>query len=142
DGSEAPSIAPDQQPPLALALAPIALPVALIALNTGVQAAAGPQPPPGAWAAAAGARGVLGHPGFALLLSAVIAVATFWRCRRPPRGKIPHEIQDALTSAGVIILITSAGGAFGAMLREAQLAAATAPRGDSASSCWRLPCRD
>jgi GntP family gluconate:H+ symporter len=127
DGSDPPSITAAEQPHLLLALAPILLPVALISMQTGLKAwieeltLAG-QEPSSATRIAAEVFSVIGNANFALLLSAVIALFTFWHYRRPVRGVIPHEIADALSTAGVIILITSAGGAFGAMLQAAQLA--------------------
>jgi GntP family gluconate:H+ symporter len=56
-----------------------------------------------------------------LLGSAGIALLTLWKYRRPDSEPIPRVVEQGLMSAGVIILITSAGGAFGAMLREAGL---------------------
>ncbi|MCG8583876.1 MAG: GntP family permease [Pirellulales bacterium] len=64
---------------------------------------------------------LIGNPNFALLLSAAIAVLTYYRQRRPTREQMSAAIEHALMSGGVIILITSAGGAFGGMLKEAQL---------------------
>jgi GntP family gluconate:H+ symporter len=64
---------------------------------------------------------VLGNPNLALLLSAAIALTTLWTRRRTLREPIPQVIEKGLMSAGVIILITAAGGAFGAMLRQAGL---------------------
>ena len=62
-----------------------------------------------------------GNPNFALLLSAVIATMLFVRMRKPSKTEFSETIEHALMSAGLIILITSAGGAFGAMLKEAQI---------------------
>lgn len=64
---------------------------------------------------------VLGHPSFALLLSTGIALLTLWRRRRAVAVSVAELVEAALMSAGVIILITAAGGAFGAMLRDAGL---------------------
>jgi GntP family gluconate:H+ symporter len=132
-------------PGVLLSLLPIVLPIALIAGDAVARAIAhadiiagdaatrtlrGPDltaaillAAEGGSASAAAARwtGVLGNPNFALLGSAVIALLTLWRYRRPSSEPIPQVIEQGLMSAGVIILITSAGGAFGAMLREAGL---------------------
>lgn len=61
----------------------------------------------------------LGNPNFALLLSAAIAIWTLQLQRRPSRNEMAHTIEHALMSGGVIILITAAGGSFGAMLKAA-----------------------
>ena len=64
---------------------------------------------------------VLGNPNLALFLSAVIAIATLWTRRRFLDIPIPRIVETALMSGGIIILITAAGGAFGATLRAAGL---------------------
>ncbi len=64
---------------------------------------------------------LLGDPNLALLASAVIALFVLWRQRRPSRVELGKIIESALMSGGIIILITSAGGAFGAMLQKAQI---------------------
>ncbi len=128
----------DRLPGLAASLAPIVLPVVLIAGQTIVaQLAAQPLRPPAAqaesveptedlatrraWATAvAPYLAVVGNPNVALMASAVLALAVYVR-RRPTRAAVTAMIEESLASAGVIILITAAGGAFGAMLREAQV---------------------
>lgn len=67
-----------------------------------------------------------GNPNFALLISAAIAAFLFLRMRRPSRTEFSEAIESALMSGGLIILITSAGGAFGAMLKAAQIGPAIA----------------
>ncbi|TVS20395.1 MAG: gluconate permease [Planctomycetaceae bacterium] len=64
---------------------------------------------------------VVGNANFALLLSAAIAIATLVRQRQLSRTEMATAIEVALMSGGVIILITSAGGAFGEMLKVAQV---------------------
>ncbi len=64
---------------------------------------------------------VVGNANFALLLSAAIAIATLVRQRKLSRTEMAKAIEVALMSGGVIILITSAGGAFGEMLKVAQV---------------------
>jgi GntP family gluconate:H+ symporter len=132
-------------PGILLSLLPIVLPIVLIAGDAVARAVAhadliaadaatrtlrGPElttailrAAEGGSASAGLARwtGVLGNPNLALLGSAVIALLTLWKYRRPTSEPIPQVIEQGLMSAGVIILITSAGGAFGAMLREAGL---------------------
>lgn len=57
-----------------------------------------------------------GNANLALLLSAVIAVLLYVRQCRPDKKTFSSLIENSLMSAGLIILITAAGGAFGAML--------------------------
>ena len=62
---------------------------------------------------------VVGNPSLALLLAAVVALLIEKRQRSVSWAILGGEIEKALASAGVIILITAAGGAFGAMLKQA-----------------------
>lgn len=97
-------------PPLAFSLLPILLPVALIAGNT-VLASLGHE---------IAAMRLLGDKNIALLLSAASAVLLLRFSRRADGAR--EAVSGALASAGVIILITSAGGAFGGMLKDANVA--------------------
>lgn len=65
--------------------------------------------------------GLLGDPNIALLIAAVIALLIEKRQRRVGWGGLGEEIEKAMASAGVIILITAAGGAFGSMLTVARV---------------------
>lgn len=69
---------------------------------------------------------VLGDANLALLISALIALATLKKYRGLNLRQLTAASEEALLSAGAIILITSAGGAFGAMLRESGLREAVA----------------
>lgn len=105
---------PEAEPPAVLpelgaALLPILLPVALIASNTVATALERP----------VAVLAVVGNPNLALGLAALGALAVYVRQRRPTRAEVAASVEEALMSAGVIILITAAGGAFGAMLRAA-----------------------
>lgn len=138
----------DRLPPLWLALLPVVLPVILISVQTLVNLWVPPQQPiPAAshqdpslhekLSSSSGSeepplreellnkiRGliaVVGNANFALLLSAVIALGTVMVYRGWNLRQIAVASEQALTSGGVIILITSAGGAFGAMLGQAGL---------------------
>lgn len=107
-------------PPLALALAPVVLPVILISANTFAAALAGPAETMTDGArTVVGLTAILGNPNFALLLSAVIAVYMVARYRGRSLADLADDTEHALMSGGVVILITAAGGSFGAMLREA-----------------------
>jgi GntP family gluconate:H+ symporter len=112
-------------PSLAASLTPVLLPVVLISMASFLGAFAG------------GISRGLGHVGFrwfpqayevvsfignrnvALLIGTVVAVAVLMRQRGVGLAKVGDLIGPPLETAGVIILITSAGGAFGAMLRNA-----------------------
>jgi len=114
-----------QLPPLWLALLPVVLPVLLISANTAAQAWVGAAPVEGAPGAGtnmgrrlAGIAAITGNPNLALLLAAVVAMVMLVRQRRLTLSELGRRTENALMSGGVIILITAAGGAFGAMLRE------------------------
>ncbi len=106
-------------PGLIPSLLPIILPVLLISTNTvvstlGKSAAEGSilltlQP----------YTALFGNPNLALMLSATFALLLWVSHCRPTREQVGQGIETAMMSAGVIILITAAGGAFGAMLKVA-----------------------
>jgi len=102
----------DQLPPFWISFAPIALPIILISLNTivGTLKLGG---------ATALITGFLGHRDSALLLAAAVAMFVLVRQRKLSFRELASRSETALMSGGMIILITAAGGAFGAMLREA-----------------------
>ena len=60
---------------------------------------------------------VLGDPNIALAISAAIAIYLLWS-RIKNVKQFQKFIYESLTSAGIIILITSSGGAFGQMLQQ------------------------
>lgn len=64
---------------------------------------------------------LLGDANLALLISTVIALATLLIQRGLSLKELGGVVEVALMSGGVIILITSAGGAFGAMLKAADV---------------------
>ncbi len=61
----------------------------------------------------------VGNSSFALILSAACALSLYFAQCRPTRERAAEMIEQALMSAGMIILITAGGGAFGAMLKAA-----------------------
>ena len=61
---------------------------------------------------------LLGHPAIALFISAIIAMVLLGSKQRQQWGE---WISTALVQSGPIILITTAGGAFGAILKETAL---------------------
>lgn len=58
------------------------------------------------------------NPNFALLLAAIVAMGTLKIVRRLSWSALGTDVEEALMSGGLIILITAAGGAFGAMLTD------------------------
>jgi GntP family gluconate:H+ symporter len=118
-------------PPLWESLLPVILPVILISGNTIVQAILAGYKGPSAsgtvveipsWLAMANdTMSILGNANMALLLSTVIALATVYRQRDLSLKELGIVMETSLMSGGVIILITAAGGAFGAMLGEAKV---------------------
>lgn len=70
---------------------------------------------------AANVTSMLGDPNFALLISAVIAMWTLAVQRSLSLKELASSVEVSLMSGGLIILITAAGGAFGAMLTVANV---------------------
>lgn len=64
---------------------------------------------------------MLGDANFALLISAVIAMWTLAVQRQYSLKELASSVEVSLMSGGLIILITAAGGAFGAMLTVANV---------------------
>lgn len=116
----------DSLPPLWLSLLPIVLPVVLIAGNAVIEtwmASLKKDDIVPAWIAMLqGPVGMLGNKNIALLLAAIIAMLTQALWKRSEQGGVSKAVNTALTSGGVVILITAAGGAFGAVLRQTGIA--------------------
>ena len=101
----------DQLPSLWLSLTPVILPLLLITSNTfsGVileENNAGYK-----------LLTTIGDANIALFISAIIAMFLLWK-QIKDRKAFQQYITEALTSAGIIILITASGGAFGQMLQQ------------------------
>jgi GntP family gluconate:H+ symporter len=115
----------EQLPGLAVSLVPVVLPLALISADSLLRAFVGPSGGEGApsslAAGLASAMAILGNPNLALLISACIALGIVARVRRLSLAQLAGVAEEALTSCGVMILLVCAGGAFGAMLGEAQI---------------------
>ena len=76
------------------------------------------------------------------MVSAAFAVLLYIRQCRPDKNKFAAAMEEGLMSAGVIILITAAGGAFGAMLKVAQVGPAIETMftsGDTSKGLMLLP---
>jgi gluconate:H+ symporter, GntP family len=107
-------------PPLWLAALPILLPVLLISANTIVSSFAA-EAGTLTWTRVAAYAAIVGNANLALLVSAAIAVGTYYRQLHPTRAQMSAMVEASLMSGGIIILITAAGGAFGAMLQAAEI---------------------
>jgi GntP family gluconate:H+ symporter len=94
------------------AMLPILLPVLLITSNTLVNALWPGTP-------AAGAAAFFGDANFALLVSAAVSLLVLARHKRHNLKQLAATVERGFASAGLIILITAAGGSFGAMLVQA-----------------------
>jgi GntP family gluconate:H+ symporter len=129
-------------PPTWLSLLPILIPVVFIAGQTGFHTwlgSLGDVDVP-AWAAAA--RPVvdtLGNKNVALILAAGIALGTLAWQKRAGRRELAAAVEKALASGGVIILITSAGGAFGAALGQCGMRGEIVRLTDGIGPLWILP---
>jgi GntP family gluconate:H+ symporter len=99
-------------PPLWLSLLPIVLPLLLITANTVARAISGDTD---SWML--NAFYFLGDSNIALTVSAVVALLVLIKTESDSK-KLKKHIQESLQSAGVIILITCMGGAFGGSLQQ------------------------
>ncbi len=64
---------------------------------------------------------LLGNPNFALLLAAAIALRVLARQKGVRLAELSRTVETSMATGGLIVLITAAGGAFGAMLQKAGL---------------------
>jgi GntP family gluconate:H+ symporter len=122
-------VASGPAPSLLLSLAPVVLPLVLIAFSSACVAFKPVwfTPRVAEWVNLAGNKHV------ALLAGMVAGLVLALRGRRSGTPGLGALLGAPLESAGAIILITSAGGAFGAMLREAGLAGAVTTLADGRS---------
>lgn len=104
-------------PPFWLSIIPIVLPVVLIAGYSVIKALEIELSPTVGRIAA-----TLGDKNIALIISAIIAMTTLIVNRKLTRKQLGEAISSALASGGIIILITSAGGAFGKTLQQTGVA--------------------
>jgi GntP family gluconate:H+ symporter len=104
-------------PSLWISLAPIVLPVILIAGYTVLKNYGEHLPATFMYAAK-----TLGNKNIALAISAAIALFTLVRQKKTNSKTLAASIQSALASGGVIILITAGGGAFGKAMQQTGVA--------------------
>ncbi len=112
-------------PPFWLSTLPVVLPVLLIALASFFSVARDNLPGlPGLFGSAEAFAHVeeavqfLGNKNLALLLGTAFAIYLLMRQTRVRFRELGESMVQPLETAGVIILITAAGGAFGAMIRH------------------------
>jgi GntP family gluconate:H+ symporter len=113
-------------PALSISLLPILLPVVLIAANTIVDVCARNAAADSSLRKFADAAAVLGNVNLAMLLATAVAMWMLKTRRRLSLVQLSKVVEVSLMSGGIVILITSAGGAFGAMLKAAQVGDAIA----------------
>jgi len=116
----------EELPGLFLSLLPIILPVLMITSNTVVSYLAKKEGATEEILKLSEWTAVIGNANLALGVSAVIALLVYVKQCRPTRAHTGSTIEEALMSGGLIILITAAGGAFGAMLKAAEIGPAIA----------------
>jgi GntP family gluconate:H+ symporter len=63
----------------------------------------------------------VGNPNLAMIIAAIFAIYLCWKVQGHSLPQLAENIEDALLSGGVIILITAAGGAFGALLAMTEI---------------------
>ncbi len=103
---------------LLLALAPIVVPILLIGTREAAGVFLGGAAKP-AWFSLIT---FLGNPSIALFISALIGLMMLYRTKNMTFKAMSAEVEESLLGAGVIILITAAGGAFGAALKATGIA--------------------
>jgi GntP family gluconate:H+ symporter len=108
-------------PALSISLLPIVLPVALVSANTIVSVIAKNATEGVFIHRIADIAALLGNVNLAMLLAAAIAMWMLKSKRDLPLKELGKIVEVSLMSGGIIILITAAGGAFGAMLKTAQV---------------------
>ena len=107
-----------QLPSLGWSLLPVVLPIVLIAFGSYVGMAykgVEPENLP-SWI---GVVKIIGGKEIAMILAAAMAMLVYYRQKIATAEEMRKDIETALLDAGLIILITAAGGAFGTMLQLA-----------------------
>ena len=116
--------AQDEQklPALWLSIMPILIPIVLISTRAGIGSFLNAPNTSefGGLSILYGLIDFLGEKNIALVCGAVAALIMLIVQKRGDKTAMVESVQTAIMSAGVIILITSAGGAFGGMLQQAQ----------------------
>lgn len=120
------AFADNELPSLGLSLLPIVLPVGLVSLNTAVKALSKGAAEGSSMQGFADIVAIIGNVNLAMLLAAVFAMWMLWSRRSLSLSELSKIVESSLMSGGIVILITAGGGAFGAMLKVAQVGPAIA----------------
>lgn len=106
-------------PGLGISLLPVVLPIVLIAGNTIFRMSVDVNDPalPSFQRGLAGFFEIVGESNVALFAAAFFALLLLWRRLKEARA-FRKVVTEAVTSAGMIVLIISAGGTFGQMLQQ------------------------
>ena len=94
-----------------MAFTPLILPIILILLNTILTAVFGSKPP--LWAQY---LILFGNPVVAVGIGLVVAI--YGLMAKAPQGDVLKQLEKGMSSAGIIILVTGAGGALGQVMRD------------------------
>ena len=114
--------APQPLPDLVPSLLPIILPVLLISSHTVVVSmTARPGMHLAMWSALTPYTAIIGNPNLALLVAAAVAMGVYARQRGVSRAELAEMVETSLMSAGVMILIIAASGAFGVALQATEI---------------------
>jgi GntP family gluconate:H+ symporter len=108
-------------PALSISMLPILLPIILVSANTIVSTIAKTASENSSVHYIAYITALLGNVNLAMLLAAAIAMAMLKYKRNLTLIQLGRIVEVSLMSGGIIILITAAGGAFGEMLKAAQV---------------------
>ncbi|MEC7566170.1 MAG: GntP family permease, partial [Planctomycetota bacterium] len=128
-------------PPFWLSLLPIVLPVFLIACATATDTYyknLDGASPAGWIQTLKPTIQTLGDKNIALIIATIIAMGTFICRPGIDRHKMSKAISGALASGGIIILITSAGGGFGAAIRQSGIKEVIAGSGSDSATIATL----
>ena len=105
-------------PPLWLSLGPIVLPVLLISGKTILNSLVDTPPASSGLQFAYACMNQIGDKNIALIVSGILALVLLAGQKRGEQAALAPAVQSALSTGGVIILITSAGGAFGGAFQQ------------------------
>jgi gluconate:H+ symporter, GntP family len=122
----------DELPGLAASLAPVILPILLISISSFLKVADGSG---ATWVASiSGIReGIdfIGDKNIALFIGTFLSIRLLAIAKNYDRATIGALLGPPLETAGIIILITAAGGAFGAMIKNAGVGGAVGNLADN-----------
>ena len=124
-------------PNLWLSMTPIILPLILLSgktIITGIVGSAGLNLP----AAISSIVILLGDKNVALTLGASVGLFTLFQTKGGGQIAVKSAMQSALSSGGIVLMITCAGGAFGGMLQQSGIRGVV-EQIDVAGGMWFLP---